>query len=1734
MTTSVDTSASSGTQSTAVVPFVASPLPAALFNVSNEEEASNPAVPASEEESEAAAGSSNARMTVADMAEKDDGKGDATDTEDTAPKPTATKKATRATRSVTGPTDAPVAASVKETYKKAGMQYPIKSSTNPAERVRANDTELKLITKVLGLEDNLAKAATELDKLSRSVNNRFADLVLTADSGSGPVNATEVDSMRHLLEKLNAEATENRARLGEVTEFLNKIAKVPTQLPSIMSTLERIQNTVKGIDAVQNNAPITVGNMNERTATLPLAKFATNGATNGSGGSPFLPSLNTSVGIDLDSDNRPNDWAHADARPAKRARHETVEDDDDIEFTAPKPANYDIYLSDVVPNAKDTPKLLGERAVKRCGMPAAALKSSQMLRHHNKVLSLRFSAAKYARQFLDIMTDKERVPAGMEKLKAQSPTSFSKNTENGCRTFLAWNIDGRLALKLADPEFVGLVTEGDIVFIQETFLREEEERTLDIPNGYEVVARARPDIPGADTVWGGVVVLVRRGIPYTVVNELSAPDIIVLDLIDMFFVGSYVLPAGSKWQEWSDVDPERRLVEALTFCAAAPRKPLLAMGDINARTGNTTPVNSPLRRLSTDDRDPDTRGRRFVRVCRDLSLVILNGTIKEANIPGALTSFQPQGATVIDYAICTHTLLDKLENGALVITRQKAWSDHAILSIEVASEEVPQVPRFPPAPPMEFPPDTDLDRMAYEAVRAGIDEESKLARLYGLVYDEGRPASVYIASAVTPRPSATRRAAAAAYWGPNSAKNTAACVPRTEKQDQARADHWSLYLAVTAADPTRTLVVYTGSEALMSTYAVAAPEQAADGWRMPHADVVEVVVQHIRARTAPLEFRYAPGGNTNARSASEEAHRALDPALADTWIDVDEFPSWPDAADEAEFSGRLPLAKDKVTYEPISKKRGRVYAIRIDLADVLDMEHNHRGRTRCDRGQRCVGLTCLTTAFRERMLFLGNLKRLLGCRSNREFWDLIRSWTDPRPVPQVLSPSAHHGSFQRRVNPPDVLPEYFNPVHYERVLEFVRSIPRRTMDRTIQRYFSEPCTEADIERVKARLRKKSPKSGKGIDAVTYAQIRSIPNDVLARLFNECLERCDAPQRWLVTILIGILKPGKPPGDTESYRMISLECCLLKVMTMVFDDRITQWAEDNNIFPDSQNGFRKGRRTDDGAFILAASIARARAQKKTLYILFGDMTNAFPYTDMPTLWTDLYTAGVSGPWFDFMRMIYARMMYATRNCPDESFASGIGLMTGDSPSPTLWNLFFADYEIKHQPGDVRLHGRVVCQVELADDNATTATSTSELQLHADDWVEWADRKRAYISIPKTEGMVMGDVPDEPPVVLIRGEPIKWVTKKKFQGIWFSNDTPNIFEHNYTENAAKARNAMNAIFALKHRIGSMPVDVGLQLYKARVDPYLTRAADISPDIDGNVKVLEEVQHEFLRRLLGVGPRSLLDPLFTETGLQRIRARRIDLALGRARYMSVIGEERSLRWALLDSLDLWALKPRPKPGWASNLANVLCALKPTPVLMYPADFLNKDRIDVIRAEVVRVTDAALQQTLDTSIKCQLLRGRTELAESGRLETVVRRKRHYLMLVLVPAHRKSLTRLLLSNHALSIETLRYGDRNFQRIPREARLCRLCLTAVEDEPHALLHCEADDALVELREAFRRDAIALDAGLFEAYQRGDAWHILRATLASRKAVARMARYVHDVFALYAAHPQYVAEGYRIR
>jgi hypothetical protein len=70
----------------------------------------------------------------------------------------------------------------------------------------------------------------------------------------------------------------------------------------------------------------------------------------------------------------------------------------------------------------------------------------------------------------------------------------------------------------------------------------------------------------------------------------------------------------------------------------------------------------------------------------------------------------------------------------------------------------------------------------------------------------------------------------------------------------------------------------------------------------------------------------------------------------------------------------------------------------------------------------------------------------------------------------------------------------------------------------------------------------------------------------------------------------------------------------------------------------------------------------------------------------------------------------------------------------------------------------------------------------------------------------------------------------------------------------------------------------------LYMARVDCHLTHGCEISRDCeDVHVKQLCEVQVSFIRQMLNLHGRSMIIPLYTETGIVPLQVRRFILALG-----------------------------------------------------------------------------------------------------------------------------------------------------------------------------------------------------------------------------------------------------------
>lgn len=139
-------------------------------------------------------------------------------------------------------------------------------------------------------------------------------------------------------------------------------------------------------------------------------------------------------------------------------------------------------------------------------------------------------------------------------------------------------------------------------------------------------------------------------------------------------------------------------------------------------------------------------------------------------------------------------------------------------------------------------------------------------------------------------------------------------------------------------------------------------------------------------------------------------------------------------------------------------------------------------------------------------------------------------------------------------------------------------------------------------------------------------------------------------------------------------------CFLKMLTWLLAERVGGWAAETGTISDWQNGFRRGYHTNNNAFILRTAIEKSREDGATLYVAFLDLANAFPSINMHILWAQLHKLGVGGPLFDWIRWAYAKITYVVTLQDDISaaFHSALNIMTGDSASPTLRNMFFSDF------------------------------------------------------------------------------------------------------------------------------------------------------------------------------------------------------------------------------------------------------------------------------------------------------------------------------------------------------------------------------------------------------------------------------------------------------------------------
>jgi hypothetical protein len=99
-----------------------------------------------------------------------------------------------------------------------------------------------------------------------------------------------------------------------------------------------------------------------------------------------------------------------------------------------------------------------------------------------------------------------------------------------------------------------------------------------------------------------------------------------------------------------------------------------------------------------------------------------------------------------------------------------------------------------------------------------------------------------------------------------------------------------------------------------------------------------------------------------------------------------------------------------------------------------------------------------------------NRKNILEAPSAAAFWKEVKRLIDPAPIPISATADNLKDVFEKRLNPPVVLPESFDSSQHKMNRMLAESIPESTVDSTSERFFSAEWTEEDMEWLKDHIR----------------------------------------------------------------------------------------------------------------------------------------------------------------------------------------------------------------------------------------------------------------------------------------------------------------------------------------------------------------------------------------------------------------------------------------------------------------------------------------------------------------------------------------------------------------------------------------------------------------------------------------------------------------------------------------
>ena len=427
----------------------------------------------------------------------------------------------------------------------------------------------------------------------------------------------------------------------------------------------------------------------------------------------------------------------------------------------------------------------------------------------------------------------------------------------------------------------------------------------------------------------------------------------------------------------------------------------------------------------------------------------------------------------------------------------------------------------------------------------------------------------------------------------------------------------------------------------------------------------------------------------------------------------------------------------------------------------------------------------------------------------------------------------------------------------------------------------------DEAKILALIRALTTNKAHGWDDISIQMIKICDESLvkpLMKIYQTSLDSCIFPSKWKKANVVPVYKNKGDKCVVKNYRPVSLLSIFGKIFEKCIFDSVYTYFEDNNLFTNSQSGFRKGDSCVSQLLSITHEILVGFDANPPLDTrgIFLDISKAFDRVWHDGLIFKLKSYGVSGPLLLLIQNFLSGR--SQRVVLDGQASEWTEVLAGVPQGSILGPLFFLIY-INDLPEGI------ISMVKIfADDSSLFSLildhirCSNELNSDMQKVSEWARQwKMSFNPDPSKQAVEVYFTrrlnPPDPPIINFNNAAIAIQDHQNHLGLIL--DQGLAYDRHLDEKIKKANQGIGLIRRLRE---FLPRDSLVTIYKIRVRPHLDYG-DIVYDRPGNSifsEKLESVQYGACLAITGCFRGTSREKLYLELGLETLADRRLSRRL------------------------------------------------------------------------------------------------------------------------------------------------------------------------------------------------------------------------------------------------------------